>query len=156
MTTPFATLNDIEQRYPAELITLAANEETGIQDDDRVQRALEDASSEVRGILKARYTMADLAKIDQDSAQLLKLYTIDITLYLVALSFSRSNERIEERYERSIKRLEKMTQGKGGLSFEGGGSDSGTDTDGGSVISPNEVIIDAPERLFTRNKMRGL
>lgn len=156
MITPFATLQDIEERYPAELITLAADEETGIQDDTRIQRSLEDASSEVRGILKARYTMADLAQIDEDSAQLLKLYTIDIALYLVALSFARSNERIEDRYDRAIKRLEKMTDGKGGLSLQGGGQDSGTETDGGSVISPNEVIIDAPERLFTRDKMGGL
>lgn len=156
MTDTFATLQDIEERHPAVLITLAADETSGIQDDDRVQRALEDASSEVRGILKARYTMADLAKIDQDSAQLLKLYTMDIALYLVALAFSRSNERIEERYDRAIKRLEKMTEGKSGLSFEGGGTDTGNETDGGSVISPNEVVLDAPERLFTRDKMGGL
>lgn len=156
MTATFATLEDIESRYPAELITLAADENTGIRDDGRIVNAIEDASSEVRTILKGRYTLDDIGRIDEDSAGSLKLYTIDITLYRIALAFSRSNERIEERYKAAIKRLEAIASGKGGLSFIGGGAGDAGAKDGGATISPNEVIIDAPERVFSRKRMRGM
>jgi phage gp36-like protein len=156
MTTTFATLEDLEQRHPSELITLAADETTGIRDDVRIGHALDDASAEVRGILKARYTMADLTRVDDDTSALLKLFAIDIALYRIALAFSRSNERIEERYKAVIKRLQAIADGKAGLSFEGSNIDAAGNGDGGTVISPNEVIVDAPERHFTRNKMRGL
>jgi len=153
---PFATLPDLESRHPAELITLAADEQTGVRDDERVNRALADASAEMRIILKSRYTNDDLARLDADSLESLKVFCIDITLYRIALAFSRSNERIEERYNAAIKRLEAIAVGKGGLSFEGGSGDTGNEADGGATISPNEVIMDAPDRLFTRDRLRGM
>lgn len=150
----FATLADLESRHPADLIKLAADEQTGLRDDDRIEKSLIDASAEVRTILKARYTLDDLARLDADSLDALRLYTIDIALYRIALAFSRSNERIEERYKAAVGRLEAIGAGKGGLSFEGG---TGTDDDaGGAVIAPNEVVVDAPTRVFTRERTGGL
>lgn len=156
MSVSFANLEDIEGRYPAELIVLAADEQTGVRDDIRVNLGLEDASSEVRTILKGRYTLDDLGRIDEDTSSSLKIYTIDIALYRIALAFSRSNERVEERYKAAIKRLEAIASGRGGLSFVTASSDNGNEVGGGQTVSPNEVIVDAPERLFTRDRMRGL
>ena len=151
--TDFATLEDIETRYPRELIILAADEETGVRDDARVLAAIRDASVEVRAILRARYTTDDIARFDTDSRDALKVYTIDIALYRIALAFSRSNERIEERYKVALKRLEAIAQGKAALSFQDGtGGTPGEE----NLTSPNEVVLDAPERLFTRERMRGL
>ena len=152
--TAFATLEDIEARYPAELITLAADENTGVRDDQRVTRAIEDAAVEILAILRARYGNEELGRLDADSSATLKLYSIDIALYRIALAFSRSNERIKERYDTAIKRLEAIASGKGGLSFTGGSSGDGNAVE--PAPSPNEVIIDAPERMFTRNTMRGM
>ncbi|WP_020185947.1 DUF1320 domain-containing protein [Methylopila sp. 73B] len=150
----YALLADIEARYPAELIVLAGDETTGLRDDGRVERALEDASSEIRGILKARYAPAELARLDEDSLETLKIYCIDLALYRIAISFSRSNERIKERYDAAIKRLEAIASGKGGLSFTpGGGGDDGPSAPAGAA-SPNEVLIDAPVRIFSPRRMR--
>ena len=156
MSAAFATLADLEARHPGELITLAADEQTGFRDDIRVERALSDASAEMRLILKARYTVDDLARLDADSAESLAVLAMDIALYRIALAFARSNERIEARYEAAIKRLEAVAAGKGGLTFEGRDGDTGGEADGGAAISPNEVVIDAPERLFTRARSGGL
>lgn len=153
--TLYATLAEAEARYPAELITLAADEQTGVRDDARIEAALADATAEVRGILKGRYSTAELDRLDADSLLTLRIYTIDIALYRVALSFARSSDRIRERYEASVKRLEAIAAGKGGLSFEGGGDEPGAP--GGAAASPNQVIIDAPEtRLFSQRRMGRL
>lgn len=150
----FATIADIEGRYPAELIVLAADETTGVRDDARVTAAIDDAGAEVRGILKARYAPQDFDHLDDDSLATLRVYTIDIALYRIALAFSRSNERIKERYDAAVERLEAIAKGKGGLSFIGGGDTGDTVTSG--AASPNEVLIEVPERIFTRDRLRGV
>ncbi len=154
--TPFATITDLESRYPAELIVLAADEQTGVQDDARVELAVEDASSEVRGILKGRYSVTDLGRLDADSLSMLKIYAMDIALYRIALAFARSNERIEARYKAATARLEAIARGHGGLSFVAAEGADPTDTQGSAPLSPGEVLIEAPERLFTRDRARGL
>lgn len=154
--TAYASQSDIETRYPEELILLAANEADGSVDADRVDGALSAASTEIRGILKARYGNTDLANLDVDSLELLKVYAIDIGLYRVALSFSRSNDEIKERAEAAVKRLEAIASGKGGLSFLSSGNGDGASDDTTALSSPNEVLIDVPDRVFTRNRLRGL
>ncbi len=155
MPARYVTLQQIEDRHPAELIKLAADEQTGVRDDARIEAAIDDASTEVRTILKARYSVDDLSRLDADSLDALRIYTIDIALYRIALTFSRSTERIEERYKAAIKRLEAIASGKGELTLEGGAAGSGgSETD--STITPNEVVIDAPDRIFTRRRLRGI
>lgn len=160
MPTPaFATLDQLSGRYPSELVLLAADETTGFRDDARIEAALEDASAEMRGILQARYTPADLAALDVGSAEILAVYAMDIALYRVALSFSRSSERLKETRDNAIKRLEAIAQGKGGLTITspGGGrpsSSSSSASEDVGDIGPNGVVIDAPERIFTRDRFR--
>ena len=159
MFAVYATIADIESRHPAELIVLAGDETTGVRDDERVRAALEDASIEVRTILKARYAAADLGRLDADSLASLRLYTIDIALHRVALSFSRGSDEVEARANRAIKRLEAIASGKGELTLESGAGDEAGSTVGSAgdaAIGANEVVIDAPERVFTRARMRGL
>ncbi|WP_020179789.1 DUF1320 domain-containing protein [Methylopila sp. M107] len=153
----YATLADIEDRHPSELIMLAADETTGLRSDARIERALADATAQIRGVLKARYSTLELERIDADSREMLKVYAIDIALYRIALSFSRSNERIRERYEAALKRLEAIASGKGALSFDSGGGTDPTSPAGGASASPNEVLIDAPaERRFSVRRMGRL
>ena len=155
MPTAFATLELLSQRYPSELVLLAADETTGLRDDARVTAALADASAEMRGILQARYTPADLERVDPTSAEILAVYAMDIALYRVALSFSRSSDRLKETRDNAIKRLEAIAAGKGGLTILGlgGAAPASPDTsiDVGD-IGPNGVVIDAPERIFTRER----
>lgn len=152
-TTPFATIADIEARHPAELLVLAADETTGLRDDARVEASIASATAVMLLILKGRYASSELARLDPESRDALKSLAIDITLYKVALSFARSTDRLEKGYETAIKRLEGLVAGKGGLSFEGSGGDGAAPA---SAASPNEVLIVAPERVFTRDRFRGL
>lgn len=157
----YATLSDLEARYPNELILLAADETTGVRDDIRIGHALEDASVEVRAILAARYSAAELSGLDQNSLDVLRVYTSDIALYRVAISFARSNEAIKERHDQAIKRLEAIAAGKGALTS--GAVSSGlvsgtgvTTTSEDADIGQNEVIVSAPERMFTRKRLGSI
>ncbi|WP_024277998.1 phage protein Gp36 family protein [Xanthobacter sp. 126] len=150
----YATLADVLTRYPAEATVLAADEQTRQRSDVRIEASLVDAALEIRAVLTARYTPAELANLDADSRAVLSIYQIDIALYRVALSFGRSNERVKERYDAAIKRLEAIAAGKGALTFEGS---SGGVTQPGepSSIGPGEPVVEAPERIFTRDRLRG-
>lgn len=154
--TPYATLDDVDARYPNELIVLAADEQTGVRDDARITAGLRDASAEVRAILKGRYTLAQLGELDEDSLETLRIYAIDVALYRIALSFARSNTLIAERYAAAIKRLEAIAGGRGGLTFTvSSGAGAGNTPEPAGSGSPNEAIVTASERLFTRERMRG-
>ncbi|WP_288579839.1 phage protein Gp36 family protein [uncultured Methylobacterium sp.] len=151
---PFVTRAEIQARHPRELAVLAADEKTREVDAVRVDAACLDASVEIRGILASRYTPDDLERVDAESAAVLRLYAIDIALYRVSLSFGRSSETVEKRYGAAIARLRDMAVGKGALNVTPAG---GPATAAGPATSgsPNEVVIDAPERLFTRRRFGG-
>lgn len=155
--TTFAALADVLARYPAEATVLAADETTRLQDDSRIEAALVDATAEVRAILAARYTRDELERIDDDSRGILRLYTIDIALYRVALSFGRTNERVKERYDVAIARLQAIARGTAALTFDGpgGGGSGSAGAEPPGAVSPNEAIVIANDRVLTRERLRG-
>ena len=81
---------------------------------------------------------------------MLRVYSSDIALYRVALSFSRSTDTIKERYDQAIKRLEAIAAGKGALTTTGG---AGGNSDGDGEVGQNEVLVEGPERVFTRERL---
>ncbi len=149
--TVYATLSDLEARFPNELTLIAADEQSGLRDDNRIEKGLADSAIEIRAILAARYSAAELAALDQNSLEVLQLYTMDIAFYRIALAFSRSTDNIKERYAAAIKRLEAIASGKGALTTTllGTGGRNDADTD----VGQNEVIVQAPERMFTRERL---
>ncbi|OCP17439.1 MULTISPECIES: phage protein Gp36 family protein [unclassified Ensifer] len=150
--TTFAAIPDLEARFPHELALVAADEQTGLRDDIRIGHGLTDASIEIRSILAARYSGAELAALDDDALALLRVYCMDIAFYRIALAFSRSSDNIKERHDAAIKRLEAIAAGKGALTGTGspGGGSSGGD---GAGVGQNEVVLEAPERMFTRERL---
>lgn len=149
--TVYATLADLEARFPNELTLIAADEQTGLRDDNRIEKGLADSAIEIRAILAARYSAAELTALDQNSLEVLQLYTMDIAFYRIALAFSRSTDNIKERYAAAIKRLEAIASGKGALTttLTGTGGSETSNFD----IGQNEVILEAPERMFTRERL---
>ncbi|MBT9293334.1 gp436 family protein [Prosthecodimorpha staleyi] len=153
IATAFATLQDLIDRHPEQLTILAADETTGLRDDIRVVRAIEDAGAEMTGILLARYSAADLDRLDATSEAILRVYCMDIALYRISLSFARTSDALKERYEASIARLKDIAKGAGGLVVLGtGGAAPGSEA-GDGAATPNGVMISAPERMFTRERM---
>ena len=150
---PFATRADIEARHPRDIAVLAADEQTRLVDWPRVEAAVIDVSTEIRAILAARYTPAQLDRLDAESEGVLRLFAIDMALYRVSLSFGRQTDAIKLRYETAVKRLEGIAVGRGGLTMT---SDTVTSTDtgmDGGGIAPNEAVIVGVERMFTRQRL---
>lgn len=153
MPAPYATTADVQARYPSEAALLCADETTRAPDWDRFDAALVDVSMEIRIILKARYTPAQLDDLDDESLGALKAFAIDMSMYRVAVAYSRSTDRLKEIYDAAVARLEGIATGrKGALTF----NTSGGSIDGEGVSpSPGEAIVIAPDRQFTREKMGG-
>ncbi|GLR51269.1 DUF1320 domain-containing protein [Shinella yambaruensis] len=148
--TVYATIAELEARHRDQLTLIAADEQTGVRDDVRITAGLADASIEIRAILAARYAPSELAGLDADSLAVLRIYCMDIAFYRIALAFSRLTDEIRERRDQAIKRLEAIAAGKGALTtIAGAGAGAG---DGGEV-GQNEVIVVAPERVFTRERL---
>lgn len=154
--TTFATLQDLATRYPRELLTLAADETSGIRDDARILAVLGDVSVEIRSILLKRYRRAELDRLDDDARNTLRVYAMDMALYRVALSFSRSSERLEKGYDNAIKALRALTSGEGALGLIGDDPAAAPAEDGAATADNGRVLLEANERLFTRNRTRGL
>ena len=155
--TVYATIDDIATRYPRELTVLAADETTGVRDDDRVTAVLGDVSVEIDSILVARYRRDELARLDAPSLALLRSYAIAMALYRVALSFARSSERLEAGYDGAVAALRAIAKGGGALTF-----DPDPDAEplvpgpGEAAVGNTAVLFEAGERRFTRSRTRGL
>lgn len=150
--TPYATIADLEARFPNDLTIISADETTGLRDDVRIEHSLSDASIEIRSILAARYSPSELNAFDADALALLRIYTMDVAFYRTALAFSRSTDNIKERNDQAIKRLEAIAAGKGALGTTIAAAGS-ADAAGGADVGQNEVILEAPERMFTRERL---
>jgi phage gp36-like protein len=152
----FATLQDLATRYPRELLTLAADETTGIRDDARILAVLGDVSVEIRSILLKRYRRAELENLDDDARSTLRVYAMDMALYRVSVSFSRSSDRYKDGYDNALKALRRLTDGDGALGVIGGDPTPDPAEDGTATADNGRVLMESNERLFTRNRMRGL
>jgi phage gp36-like protein len=125
MAEPFATKDDVQARYPSDAALLCADETTREPDWARFDAALADVSMEIRIILQARYTSAQLNDLDAESLWRLKLFFDRHAMYRVAVTFARSTEEIKTRYDIAVTRLEGVASGKkGALTFNSSGSGS--------------------------------
>lgn len=154
---PYATLDDIATRYPRELTVMAADETTGIRDDARINAVIADVTAEIRSILVQRYRRDELARLDADSLELMRSYAIPMALYKVALSFSRSSERVQAGYDGAVTALRAIAKGSGALTFDPDPDTAKSSADPAvAVVDNTAVIFESNERLFTRTRTRGL
>ena len=152
----YATIEDLQRRYPNETALVCADETTRLFDAARAQAAIDDASVEIRSILAARWSKADLERLDADGVATLRVYACDMALHRAALSSSRQTEPMRERYDAAIKRLEALAAGKGGLTFLGGGGAAGAGAGADTLpMTPGAVLGDGPPRVFSRRAFGG-
>lgn len=155
--TAYATLADIAARYPRELAVIAADEKTGVRDDTRIDNVLDDVTTEIRSYLLARYRKDELVRLDADSLALLRTYAIAMALYRIPMSFTRSAERFQAGYDNALRALQALGAGRAALTFDPDPNAVPASAGPGETVADNTtVLLEAPERLFTRARTRGL
>ena len=148
----YATQDDIVTLYTEDALVVADRDGDGVPDVAAIARALVSASGEIDTSLHVRYELPLTA-----SHPILTQYCVDIALYRLAGSSSMMTEELRQRYEDALKGLDQIASGKKRLviaaSADGDeGSDSAASDDGS--VAP--IVTGGPERLFSRDKTRGL
>lgn len=138
----YATQQDIIDRYSSEQLLIVFDRDgSGVVDTDAVTRALADADAEIDGYLAGRYPLPLAAPVPGN----LTFMAVDIALYHGAVG-GVVTEEARKRYDDAIRYLTKVANGTVPL---GTGNDTPTGASGAASFTGNE-------RLFTRDKMRGL
>lgn len=141
---PYSTLSDIkDQLDQARLIQLTDDERTGTVNESRVDKAISDADEEINGYVGSRYTVP-LSPVPA----IIRKYSVDLAIYNLYGRRDTVPEVRKDRYANAIKFLQQVALGKISL--------GPTDPDGNPPVSDApEMSSDNPERIFTRDSMRG-
>jgi phage gp36-like protein len=156
LSPPFALTADVQARFPNEAATLCADEQSRLPDWSRFDEAMGDVSMEMRAILAARYSAEQLGALDDDSNAVLKLFAIDMAMYRVALSFSRTNDQIKARYDNAVKRLEGIAAGRGALNPATPATLPGQSGGDLAGSTPHEAIVQIAPPDWGRRRLRYL
>lgn len=137
----YCTQTDIlDMMDEAELIQATDDEGAGNVVTSRVDKAIYMADSEIDGYLGRRYT------VPMDPAPaILNTYAVDMAIYHIYSRRMGAPEHREKRYKSAIKFFEMVADGKVSL---GANDPDGT---GGS----DQPEFDGPERVFSRNSLKG-
>ncbi|MFH1028488.1 MAG: DUF1320 domain-containing protein [Pseudomonadota bacterium] len=139
----YSTLDDLKKNIPeAVIIQLTDDAGTGEIVQDKIDEAITSADGEIDGYLATRYTVP----LDPIPA-LISKFSADIAIYNL---YSRVAETIpdtrSDRYKNAIRTLEKISEGKIRL---------GGETEPPAKAQASASFV-APERLFTREKLRDM
>lgn len=138
---PYATAQDCIDRYGQDLLLILADRNgDGTVDSDVLDRALEDADSEIDGYLGSRY---DLPL--PSPPPILKRLAVDLALYRLSSEADQLTEERRTRYTDATKFL--MSIAKGEITL--GRPDPEPPT-------VHQVRTQGQQRRFTRSSMRGL
>lgn len=142
----YAIQSDISDRYGDEaLYRVADRDRNEVLDAEAIERALVDATAEVDTYLSQRYVVP----LDPVPRVVVRL-VVDIAFYRLAQSAEALTDEIRQRYDDAIALLLHMAKGVVGL------GEGATETADGGEVKGDILAPSNPERLFTRNKMRGL
>lgn len=149
----YASIADIQARQPAAVLKQLAPYDAGVTpptpdpgfDADKVQAALNDASSEINGYLAARYPLPLPSGVAAGSAAVLTRITVDIALYrLMGLRSIGDTEQSRLRYEDALHFLEKVNAGR--LILGAAASQAPVDTNSGAAGVEINALIGLPVR----------
>ncbi|TRD18390.1 gp436 family protein [Palleronia caenipelagi] len=144
----YATQDDIVTLYSEDALFVADRDDDGVADAVAIDRALDYASGEIDSYLAARYTLPLPTALP-----LLSQFCVDIALYRLALARDVLTEEHRRRYEDTLKHLKDIARGVAALNLP---APIDPETGAAEETGPNAVLITGPERVFTRDRMRGL
>lgn len=145
----YATQEDIVTLYSSDALFVADRDGDGTPDATAVERALTSASEEIDSYLGVRHALP-LSGVPGPLVQL----AVDMALYRLASSRDLLSDEHRRRYDDAIKHLVKLAEGKASLNLPGP-VDAETG-DASLPSSPRPVVSTGPERLFTRETLRGM
>ena len=138
----YATREDMVKAFgERECVSLTDRTFTGQIDDDVMTGALVQASAEIDGYLCGRYPVPWA-----DEPRVLVGRCCNITRYLLCGSDTQMTDEIRERYEDTIRYLEKIAAGKISL---------GRNTAGEAIRSSTGARVVSGGRVFGRDQTRG-
>ena len=139
----YATVADLRAVIPARDLDLLARfeGEEGLSADQRLERALIDASAEIDGYLRRQVSLPL-----GDPPHVLNVYCRDLALWRLYRNLGHDGERLKALREGAIAWLKDVASGKVGL---------GDDTDAPRETSGGVAMTDGPERRLTRSSLRG-
>jgi phage gp36-like protein len=145
---PYAHEADIAELYGANALVVADHDRDGVPDHTAVLRSMEYASAEIDSYLATRHNLP-LVEVPLRIKQL----CVDIAIYRLALSGEMMTEEIEKRYELALSALRDLATGKANLVFTTAPGGNGPE---GDFTGPSPIVTAGSERIFSRDKMRGL
>jgi phage gp36-like protein len=137
----------MEAIYTADLIARLVDLDDDGSDEAQIAEALAAATSEIDSHLGQRYRVP-LSVVPGFIAR----YCADIAIYILAGTATRMTEEIENRYKSATRHLERIGEGKAGLGEAEAANRAEADPDTGSA----SIMIDADDRRFTADSMKGL
>ena len=148
----YATQTDITDLYGPDALYVADRDGDGVADAVSVERELRDGTSLIDSYLRTRYS---LPFPDGTDLSILRRLCIDIAVYGLAQSRDVLTDELRRRYDDAIGSLVRLSSGKQSIAVP---ADPGEEETGASVQSggPQPVVQGGPERLFSREKTRGL
>lgn len=145
----YASEADLDRKWGAEFVTLLSfDESTQARDHDKIAAALAAATAQMNGWLAKRYTPPIDASAD--GLLLLKNLCADLAVGELANTPGTRNEIVTEAVAAARKFMADVASGR---------ADIPQNPPPGApapAVSPNEAIVAANDREFTRNRLRGL
>jgi phage gp36-like protein len=145
----YATPTDLIARFgEREARALADRLGTGEIDESVLQRALDEASSEMDGYLGVRYALP-LPTLSQSATALVRNICLDVTRYRLVGTETMNTDEIESRYKLAIKQLEALRDGKlfiGDISLKPAGGD---------VNTAGNNAVRVRQQVFSENALGG-
>jgi phage gp36-like protein len=146
---PYATELDLDIKWGAEAVTLvAADARTGYRSHERIVAALDSATARMNGVFAKRYSLPiDAAP---DGAILLRNLACDLAMGELANTPGARNDIIKEAVVAALKFLNDVAMGRADI------PQNPAPGAPGAAVSPNEAIVVANDREFSRNRLRAL
>lgn len=156
---PYATRQDLFDRHRPEVVLYAVDDE-GLgqwtqEAEARVDQGLQDAADEIDSYLGQRYSLP-ITPVPR----FLKKVTVDIAAYNIfgrrGFKEGTADDVVVQRYEQAVRWLKAVAKGEASLPADGSdpGGSGGTVGDG-TVDASSAPEVQAPERVFGRQKLKG-
>lgn len=152
----YATDQDIEQSYGADRLDMLASVD-GVRDTTKIARALADASALIDGYICNKYALPLAGPAgggQSEGPAVLREACVSIAVYKLT-DPATLTEDARKRFDDSIGFLKDIARGLVGLGLPTRG-DAAAGAASQAMASPQTVLVDADQRMFTRQSLRRM